>query len=158
MAAIYQESPWDTLDEKSWDKNMNIIAKSAFLFGKILGDQMQRNQGEVKGKIIFFSDWSVLSRPYTGYLPYNVAKSAVVGLTKSLAKELSPHILVNAIAPGPILRPPNLTEEENNEVLAGTLLKKWGGAEEITKGVLYLLEAYFITGHILTIDGGRTIA
>src|SRR3989344_2364021 len=133
MAAIYQESPWDTLDEKSWDKNMNIIAKSAFLFGKILGDQMQRNQGEVKGKIIFFSDWSVLSRPYTGYLPYNVAKSAVVGLTKSLAKELSPHILVNAIAPGPILRPPNLTEEENNEVLAGTLLKKWGGADEISK-------------------------
>ena len=112
----------------------------------------------VKGKMIFFSDWSVLTRPYKDYLAYNVAKSAVVGLTKSLAKELAPNILVNAIAPGPMLRPPDLTEEENKEVLHGTLLKRWGGAEEIVKGVCYLLEADFVTGQILTIDGGRTIA
>ena len=119
---------------------------------------MLNNEGEVKGKIIFFSDWSVLTRPYKEYIAYNVAKSAVVGLTKSFAKALAPHILVNAIAPGPMLRPPDLTEEENKEVLVGTLLGRWGGAEEITKGVLYLLEADFVTGTVLTIDGGRTIA
>src|SRR5207244_3270807 len=101
-------------------------------------------------KMIFFSDWSVLARPYKDYLAYNVAKSAVVGLTKSLAKELAPHVLVNAIAPGPILRPPGLTEEENKEVLSHTLVNKWGGAEEIARGVLYLLESDFVTGHILT--------
>ncbi len=158
MAAIYEKTEWDKLDENYWDKNINVIAKSSFLFGKIVGDEMLKNQGEIKGKMIFFSDWSVLTRPYKDYLPYNVAKSAVVGLTKSFAKELSPHILVNAIAPGPILRPPDLNEEENKEVLSGTLLKRWGGAEEITKGVCYLLEADFVTGTILTIDGGRTIA
>jgi len=158
MAAIYEKTEWANLDEKSWDKNMNVIAKSSFLFGKIAGNAMLKNEGGIKGKMIFFSDWSVLTRPYKDYLAYNAAKSAVVGLTKSFAKELAPHILVNAIAPGPIIRPPDLTEQENEEAMSGTLLKKWGGAEEIAKGVVYLLESDFITGHILTIDGGRTIA
>src|SRR3989344_1796708 len=154
MAAIYEKSPWETLSEKDFDKNMDVIARSAFLFGKIAGDQMLAQKS---GKIIFFSDWSVLARPYTEYLAYNMAKSAVVGLTKSLAKELAPHVLVNCIAPGPMMRPPDLTDAENEEVLSKTLLKRWGGAEEIAKGAVYLLESDFITGQVLTIDGGRTI-
>lgn len=158
MAAIYPKTPFATLDENAWEKNINIIAKSAYWFGTLLGNQMQKNSGAIKGKMIFFSDWSVLTRPYKDYLPYNAAKAAVVGLTKSFAKELAPGILVNAIAPGPMLRPPDLTDQENEEVLAGTLLQRWGGAEEITKGVCYLLEADFVTGTVLTIDGGRTIA
>jgi len=158
MAATYEKTDWENFDESSWDKTMNIIAKSSLLFAKLTGDQMLNNSGEVKGKMIFFSDWSVLSRPYEDYVVYNAAKSAVVGLTKSLAKKLAPHILVNAIAPGPIIRPPDLTDAENEEAMAGTLLKRWGGAEEIAKGVLYLLDADFVTGQILTIDGGRTIA
>lgn len=162
MAAIYEKSLWQELDEKHFEKNMNVIAKSAFLLGKIAGDEMLKNpsasSGHVKGKIIFFSDWSVLTRPYTEYLAYNAAKAAVVGLTKSLAKELAPHVLVNAIAPGPMLRPPDLTDEENAEVLSKTPLQRWGGAEEIAKGVAYLMDADFVTGQILTIDGGRTIA
>lgn len=158
MAATYERIPWSKLDEASWDRSLDTIAKSSFLFGKIAGDEMVKNEGQVKGKMVFFSDWSVLTRPFMDYVPYNAAKAAVVGLTKSLAKELAPHVLVNAIAPGPILKPPDLTEEEDKEVLAGTLLKRWGGAEEIAKGVLYLLDADFVTGHILTIDGGRTRA
>ena len=158
MAAIYEKSLWENLDEVAWEKNMNVIAKSSYLFGKIAGDEMLKNSGDMKGKIIFFSDWSVLARPYKDYLAYNVAKSAVVGLTKSLAKELAPHVLINAVAPGPIIRPPDLTDEENKEAMAGTLLNRWGGSDEITKGILYLLDADFVTGQILTIDGGRTIA
>ncbi|MEK7124139.1 MAG: SDR family oxidoreductase [Patescibacteria group bacterium] len=158
MAAIYERSDWGNLNEASFDKNMTIIAKSAFLLGKILGDEMKKNEGNIKGKMIFLSDWSALNRPYKDYLAYNAAKSAVVGLTKSFAKELAPHILINAVAPGPILRPPNLTDKENKEVLAGTLLGRWGGPEEIAKGICYLLESDFVTGEVLTIDGGRTIA
>lgn len=158
MAAIYEKSLWKDLSEKHWEKNMNIIAKSTFLFGKMLGDELLKNESKIKGKMIFFSDWSALERPYREYLAYNAAKSAVVGLTKSFAKELAPHVLVNAIAPGPMLRPPDLTDEENREVMAGTPLGCWGGAEEIAKGVNYLLAADFVTGQVLAIDGGRTIA
>lgn len=157
MAAIYQKTPWETLSESDWDKNLNIIAKSAFLLSKAVSDEFLKNEGDMKGKIILISDWSVLRSPYKDYLPYNVAKSAVVGLTLSLAKELAPSILVNCIAPGPILKPPNLSSSENEEALSRTLLNRWGGAEEIARAVEYLLEADFVTGTVLTVDGGRSI-
>lgn len=155
MAATYERVSWDKLDLEAWDSSLDAIAKSAFLTSKMVADEMLK-QGS--GKIVLISDWSVLDQPYKDYLPYNVAKSAVVGLTKSLAKELAPSILVNAIAPGPIIRPPDLSEEESNEALAGTPLGRWGGGEEIAKGVLYLLDADFVTGQVLYIDGGRSIA
>lgn len=158
MAATYEEVAWENLDEDAFNRSMDVIAKSAFLFGKLLGDEMLKNEGDVKGKMIFFSDWSVLNRPFKNFVAYNAAKSAVVSLTKSFAKELAPSILVNAIAPGPILMPPDFTDEDNQRVLEKTPLQRWGGAEEISKGVCYLMEADFVTGQILTIDGGRTIA
>ncbi len=158
MAAIYEKSLWKDLDENHWDKNMDVIARSSFLFGKILGDELLKNDGEVRGKMIFFADWSVLASPYQDYLAYNAAKSTVIGLTKSFAKELAPGVLVNAIAPGPMLRPPDLSDAENEEAMARTPLRRWGGADEVAKGVCYLFDADFVTGHVLTIDGGRMIA
>lgn len=152
MAAIYPRTPWESVTEMDWDKNMDVIAKSSFLMSKAVSKHMK------SGKIIFFTDWSVLNQPYKDYLPYNVAKSAVAGLTISLAKELAPSIAVNAIAPGPILMPPDLSKEDNAEVLKNTPLERWGGEEEITKSVLYLLDADFVTGQILYVDGGRSIA
>ncbi|HEX9503371.1 MAG TPA: SDR family oxidoreductase [Patescibacteria group bacterium] len=152
MAAIYPRTPFATVTEKDWDTNMNVIAKSAFLMSKAAAAHM------TAGKIIFFSDWSVLTQPYKDYLPYNVAKSAIVGLTKSLAKELAPKIAVNAIAPGPILKPADLSEEDNAEVLKNTPLARWGGEHEISKAVLYLMDADFVTGQVLYVDGGRSIA
>lgn len=88
---------------------------------------------------------------------YNGAKAAVESFTKTLAKEFAPSILVNAIAPGPILRPADLPDQDNDEVLSKTPLKKWGGAQEIAKAVLYLLDSDFTTGIILPVDGGRSI-
>lgn len=152
MAAIYPRTPWATVSENDWNSSMDVIAKSAFLMSKAVADQMP------EGKIILISDWSVLTQPYKDYLPYNTAKSAVVGLTKSLAKELAPNILVNCIAPGPILKPDSLSDEDNAEVLKNTPLGKWGGAHEISKAILYLLDADFVTGQVLYVDGGRSIA
>lgn len=158
MAAVYPRTPWASLKETDWDFSFDTVAKSAFLMAKRVADEMRANEGPIKGKIILFSDWSVLTRPYPDYLPYNAAKGAVVALTKSLAKELAPDILVNAIAPGPILAPPDLTEEEHREVLAKTPLGRWGGADEIAKAARYLFDTNFVTGQILTVDGGRSIA
>lgn len=160
MAATYPRTPWETLKEEDWDLTMNIIGKSTFLLGKMVGDALRANAADkkgIKGKIITISDWSVLTRPYKDYLPYNAAKAAVEGLTKALAKELMPFVTVNSIAPGPILAPPGLTEEENAQVLANTPLGRWGGPDEIAKAVLYFLDADFVTGVVLPVDGGRTI-
>jgi NAD(P)-dependent dehydrogenase (short-subunit alcohol dehydrogenase family) len=104
-----------------------------------------------------FADWLPVSgRPgYRGFVPYYSSKAAVVGLTESLALELAPEILVNAIAPGPILAPPGLTPEESIEVMKATPLRRWGGAAEIAKTVLFLVDSDFITGECIRVDGGR---
>ncbi len=160
MAATYQRTPWNTVSEHNWDEAMNAIAKSTFLLSKAVGDHLLNKASEdaIKGKIITISDWSVLTVPYKDYLPYNVAKVAVIGLTKSLAKELAPTITVNCVAPGPILKPASKSDKEAGEVLSHTPLARWGGARAIAEAVLYLLDADFVIGQVLYVDGGRSIA
>jgi NAD(P)-dependent dehydrogenase (short-subunit alcohol dehydrogenase family) len=117
-----------------------------------------RKQGG--GRIINFSDWLAKSgRPrYRGYLPYYVAKGGVVALTEALALELAAdNILVNAVAPGPILAPTDTTDDESREVERATPLGRWGGEIEIAKAVLALLDGDFITGETLRVDGGRHV-
>ena len=159
MASPYPKTILGEITMDKFDDIMRSIAGSAILLGQEISLKMSRGAGSGSaGKIIFFSDWSVLSRPFENYVVYNAAKAAVEAVTKSLARELAPNITVNAIAPGPILAPPDLTEEENKEVLAKTPLARWGGAEEIAKAVLYLFDSDFTTGIILPVDGGRSIA
>ncbi|MDP3973651.1 MAG: SDR family oxidoreductase [Candidatus Daviesbacteria bacterium] len=158
MAANYPKTPIGGITLEDFDKTMHIIAASTLLLGQKIGKEMQENEGDVKGKIIFFSDWSVLRSPYPNYIVYNGAKSAVESFTKSLARQFAPSITVNAIAPGPILRPPDLSDDDNEEVMKKTPLQKWGGGDEIEKAVLYLLDADFVTGVVLPVDGGRSIA
>ena len=105
-----------------------------------------------------FTDWTAASgRPrYTGYVPYYVAKRAVIGLTEALALELAPdRILVNAVAPGPILPPSNLDAGEVDAVERATPLGRWGGAEAIAAAVVDLLRSDFTTGETIRVDGGR---
>jgi NAD(P)-dependent dehydrogenase (short-subunit alcohol dehydrogenase family) len=110
------------------------------------------------GRIVNFADWLARSgRPnYKGFTSYYVAKAGVVALTEALALEgAGDNILVNAIAPGPIVAPPDMTPEEVAEVAAATPVGHWGGEAEIAKAVLLLCETDFITGETIRVDGGR---
>ena len=112
------------------------------------------------GRIINFTDWVARSgRPrYKGYLPYYVAKHGVIGLTEALALELAEdQILVNAVAPGPIMAPPGTTDEEYKAVEAATPLGRWGGEAEIVRAVMFLIETDFVTGETIRVDGGRHV-
>lgn len=152
MAAVYQKTP--NPDGARWSAIQDANAKSAFLYSIHSAPFMKQNGA---GRIINFSDWlPVTGRPhYKDYIPYYVSKAAVAALTEALALQLAPEILVNAIAPGPILAPPNLTAEENAQVLEATPLARWGGAEEIAKTVLFFVETDFVTGEFIRVDGGR---
>ena len=80
-------------------------------------------------------------------------------LTEALALELAAdQILVNAIAPGPILAPPGTTAEEHKAVEKATPLGRWGGADEIAKAVVALVDSDFITGETIRVDGGRHVS
>jgi NAD(P)-dependent dehydrogenase (short-subunit alcohol dehydrogenase family) len=157
MASVYVQHPFDELTSADWDAVMDVDLRAAFLCSLAAAPYMRRRGG---GRIINFSDWIAKSgRPrYRGFLPYYVAKGGVVALTEALALELaSDNILVNAIAPGPILAPPETTEEESRVVEQATPLGRWGGEGEIAKAVLALLDSDFITGETLRVDGGRHV-
>ena len=155
MASIYGSTPFDALTEAGWDKDLTVNLKSAYLCARAAVPAMRARGG---GRIVNFADWLARSgRPaYPGFVSYYVAKAGVVALTEALALELAAdQILVNAIAPGPILAPPDMSPEEVAEVAQATPVGRWGGELEIAKAVIALLETDFITGETVRVDGGR---
>jgi NAD(P)-dependent dehydrogenase (short-subunit alcohol dehydrogenase family) len=158
MASVYRSVPLDDTDDAVWNSVLDVDLRAAFLCARAAVPHLRAGRG---GRIINFSDWIAASgRPrYKGYVPYYVAKRGVIGLTEALALELaSDQILVNAIAPGPILEPPGTTAEEHKAVENSTPLGRWGGEHEIVKAVAFLLESDFVTGETIRIDGGRHVS
>jgi NAD(P)-dependent dehydrogenase (short-subunit alcohol dehydrogenase family) len=155
MASVYSAVPFDGLDERVWHSVIDVDLRAAFLCARAAVPHMRRAGG---GRIINFADWVAASgRPrYPGYLPYYVAKAGAIALTEALALEVAQdQILVNAIAPGPIVAPPGTTDEEMKSVEDATPLGRWGGVQAIVRAVMFLVETDFVTGETIRVDGGR---
>lgn len=158
MASLYQAVPFDTLTAVEWERQLSVDLGGSFRVARAAVPLLRRQGG---GRIVNFTDWVAASgRPrYKGYLAYYVAKAAVKALTEGLALELAAdQILVNAIAPGPILAPPGTTLEESEKIERATPLGRWGGPEEIVKAVLALIDTDFMTGETIRVDGGRHLS
>lgn len=157
MASVYTAVPLEDTDAAAWDRVVNVDLRAAFLCARAAVPHMRKQGG---GRIVNFSDWVAASgRPrYAGYLPYFVAKSGVIALTEALALEVAADgILVNAIAPGPIVAPPGTTDEELKAVEAATPLGRWGGPDAIVRAAMFLVETDFVTGETIRVDGGRHV-
>src|SRR5688572_27541206 len=157
LASVYKSVPFDDVTPEVWDAQLDVDLRGAFLCARAAVPAMRRAGG---GRIIAFSDWVAASgRPrYPGYLPYYVAKAGAIALTEALALELArDNILVNAVAPGPIVAPPGTTEEEQRAVEAATPLGRWGGSGAIARAVMFLVETDFVTGETIRVDGGRHV-
>jgi NAD(P)-dependent dehydrogenase (short-subunit alcohol dehydrogenase family) len=155
MASIYVSKPLDEVTVDDWNSQIAVDLTAAWLCARAAVPHMRRLRG---GRIVNFSDWVARSgRPrYTGFLTYYVAKAGVIALTEALALELAPdQILVNAIAPGPIVAPEGTSDDEFVKVERATPLGRWGGEVEIAKAVLALIDSDFITGETIRVDGGR---
>jgi NAD(P)-dependent dehydrogenase (short-subunit alcohol dehydrogenase family) len=155
MASLYVTTPFDELDEALWDRGLAVDLKAAFLCARAAVPHMRAAGG---GRIVSIADWLPASgrTRYKGFLPYYVAKSGVIALTEALAIELADDgILVNAVAPGPILAPPDLAADDIAAVKEATPLGRWGGEAEIVKAVMFLIDTDFVTGEVIRVDGGR---
>jgi NAD(P)-dependent dehydrogenase (short-subunit alcohol dehydrogenase family) len=155
LASVYRPRPFDETTLEDWNAAIEVDLRASYLCARAAVPEMRRLRG---GRIVNFSDWLAQSgRPrYPGYLPYYVAKAAVSALTEALALELAAdQILVNAIAPGPILAPPGTSAAESAAVERATPLGRWGGEAEIAKAVLAIVASDFMTGETIRVDGGR---
>ena len=151
-ASLYYKTPLKSVTEEDWDKLMDANLKGPFLLSREIGIRMADGRG---GKIVNIADWSGF-RPYKDFAPYCASKGGLITLTKSLARDLAPKVLANAVAPGPILPPPDMSEEEKAAVAKSTLLGRWGSPEDVANAVIFLLENDFINGAVLVVDGGRS--
>jgi pteridine reductase len=114
---------------------------------------------ETGGCIVNLGDWAD-TRPYLDYAAYFPSKASIPGLTRTFAVELgtrNPNVRVNAVLPGPVMLPPDLTAAEKAQAVAGTLVKREGTPEHIAKAVLHFIDNDFITGSCLVVDGGRSV-
>jgi pteridine reductase len=155
-ASTYYATEIGDIDEIKWQDLIGSNLKAPLFLSQAAAIELRKNQG----CIVNITDMHV-ERPKKGYIVYSVAKAGLVTLTKSLAHELGPEVRVNAVAPGPVQWPesnPQFDEVYRQRVINQTLLKRVGEAEDVAKAVKFLIyDAQFITGHVLAVDGGRSL-
>jgi 3-oxoacyl-[acyl-carrier protein] reductase len=154
-AAIFSQIPFEKLTESIWDKTIDTNLKGTFLCSREVGAHMMNRRS---GLIINMASLGGL-QPWVNETPYSVSKAGVIMLTKCLAKSFAPHVRVNAIAPGFIDIPdPILEKVFAPPPLSKIPLKRYGRPEEISSLVVYLAtKGEYMTGEILTVDGGKAL-
>ncbi|MCU0501897.1 MAG: SDR family oxidoreductase [Anaerolineae bacterium] len=153
-ASLWRRTPWAELDEAAWDQLVDIALKGPFLCARAAAPHLTAH-GD--GAIVNIVDLSAII-PFRNYLPHSAAKAGLLNLTYSLAMELAPAVRVNAIAPGPVLPPPEYTEQQVQAAARRTLIGRWGTAEDVAQAAVFLTQAPYITGVILPVDGGERLA
>jgi pteridine reductase len=108
------------------------------------------------GTIVNLADLAAFET-WPAYVPHTVTKAGVVQMTRALARALAPGVRVNAVAPGVVLLPEGWAEADAERLRATTPLARNGSPEDVVRAVLYLLEADFVTGEVLVVDGGRHV-
>ena len=156
LASDFPRAPFKSLDAQAWEGALST-AKGSYLLAIHAARAMLENPGLTRGHIVLFGDWAAGETPYRDHLPYLTAKAAIQFMVRAFAAELAPQgVLVNAIAPGPTIRPPNLTPEVwQRAVVEQTPLRRESSAEEMAELIVTLLKSETITGETIRVDSGR---
>lgn len=151
-AAVMVRTPVDQVTAEQWDDMMAINLRGPFFCARAAAVVM----GTRGGVIVNIADLAGLEA-WPAYVPHGISKAGVIQMTRGLALALAPHIRVNAIAPGAVLLPENWNAKDKEHLERTTPLGRIGSPEDVAQGVRYLLEADFVTGHTLVVDGGRLV-
>jgi pteridine reductase len=154
-AAIYPQKEYAKASRADYDMPYAVNLRAPALLSARIGHFNKKNK--IRSRIVHFADVGG-ELPWTGYIPYTLSKAGVLQLTRASAKDLAPWVLVNSISPGPMLPGTGQTAAGRRDALKRTLLKKYGGADEITRTVVFMIESDFMTGSNVVLDGGRMLA
>lgn len=150
-ASLFLPTPLPITDFTTWHRVFDIAVHGSFYCANATMPLMQETGEGVVVNIVDGSAW----QPYPDFAAHGVGKAALLALTRQLALELAPQVRVNAVSPGPVLAPPEFSETENRETAAGTLLNRWGTADDVADAVLFLVQADYITGDVIMVDAGE---
>lgn len=151
-AASFRSVPLADVDADEWDSVMALNVRAAHLIVRAAADLLRASGGSV----VNITDLSAF-HPWVAYPHHSVSKAALAHLTRVQARALGPHVRVNGIAPGAVLAPEGWSEERWAERAEKAALKKTGSPQDVVDAVLYLVDAGFVTGHVIPVDGGRLL-
>jgi len=151
-AATMLRTPVGKVTAEDWEKTMNLNLRAPFFLSQAAAKVMQPRGGVIINiaDLAAFETWS-------NYIPHSISKAGVVQMTRALAHALAPSIRVNAIAPGAVLLPANWSKESAENLTETTPLKRLGSPKDVTGALLYLLDAEYVTGETIVVDGGRHV-
>lgn len=155
-ASSFFQTPVSEITAAAWEDLIGTNLRAPLFLSQAAAPALKKSQGAIVNITDIHAE-----RPLKNYVVYSVAKAGLVGLTRSLARELAPEVRVNAIAPGPILWPDDESFDElsRQRIISHTPLKREGTPEDIAKAVHFLLaEATYVTGETINVDGGRHVA
>jgi pteridine reductase len=162
-AADFKKQPLGDVVFEDAQKTMGLNLVAPIVISKYFAKMVDKNKPRgqqvahpIIAKIVNIVDVGGI-RPWAKYSVYCASKAGLIGATKSLAKELAPAMCVNAIAPGVFSWPPNFEDASKQRQLAFIPMERIGTKEEIAAALLFLIENDYITGQILSVDGGRGI-
>lgn len=150
-AGLFRRTPIPASDMELWRRvTTTSIDGTFFVSNSVIPGMMKRGGGAIVN-ILDLAAW----QPWPGYAAHAVAKAGMLALTRQFAVELAPQIRTNAVAAGPVLPPDGLDAERQAEIASHTLLDRWGAADDVAEAVRYLVEADYVVGEVLTVDGGE---
>ena len=153
-ASTFYPTPINDISEDHWEKLIGSNLKGPLFLIQGLKEKLKASNGS----IINITDTN-LTKGVANYSIYSAAKAGLEAITKGLARELAPEIKVNAIAPGAMLEPPDVTwtEDQKNKVIESIPLNRMGSEQDIAEAVKFLAHSEYITGQVIKVDGGRSL-
>ncbi len=153
-ASSFFPTPVGATSEDDWNNLIGTNLKAPFFLSQAAAPELKKTQGCIVNIADMYGE-----RPLRNHAVYSTAKAGLIMLTRSLARELAPRVRVNAVAPGAILWPEkNHDEVAQQRIVSRTPLKRLGTPAEIAGAVLFLVrDAGFISGHVIPVDGGRSV-
>lgn len=154
-ASEFFPTPIGQVDQLQWQTLMASNLQAPFFLVQAAVTYLQSAQGCIVNITDVYAE-----RPLKNYSVYSIAKAGLAMLTKSLAKDLAPHIRVNAISPGATLWPEGenkLNKEQQDKLIQRIALKRHGDPSQIAEGVWFCIRNNYLTGQIIAIEGGRLL-
>ena len=151
-AAIMLRTPVGETTTPDWDTMFALNVRAPYFLSQRAAPALAASQGAIVNiaDLAAFESWPA-------YVPHGMTKAAVVQMTHAMARALAPGVRVNAVAPGVVLLPEGWSEEAAEHLRSTTPLRRLGSPEDVAQVVLFLLEAQYVTGEVIRVDGGRHI-